>query len=76
MLLHLLRLSCVGQKNVHLSKTTDRFRANFDCKTAFTTTRVYIEKLLSLSMYWTNTDDEMRFVNKIGDWNGNTQRAV
>ena len=33
------------KKNVHLSKTTDRFKINSDCKTAFTTTRVYIEKL-------------------------------
>ena len=29
MLLHLLRLRCVEEKNVHLSKTTDRFKTNF-----------------------------------------------
>ena len=51
MLLHLLRLRCVGEKNVHLSKTTNRFKTNFDCKTAFTTTRVYIEKIFKFNTF-------------------------
>ena len=41
----LLHWACVDQKNVHLSKKTDRFKTNFDCKTAFITTRVYIKKV-------------------------------
>ena len=51
MLLHLLRLRCVEEKNVHLNKTTDRFKTNFHCKTAFTTTRVYIEKLFKFKAF-------------------------
>ena len=38
----------VDKKNVHLSKTIDKFKTNFDCKTAFTTTRVYTEKLFKV----------------------------
>ena len=41
----LLHLAYVDQKNVHISKTTERLKNSFDCKTAFTTTRGYIEKL-------------------------------
>ena len=36
--------TCVDQKNVHLGKTTDRFKTNFDCKTAFTTTKSLDQK--------------------------------
>ena len=38
-------LSLCRSKERSLKQTTDRFKTNFDCKTAFTTTRVYIKKV-------------------------------
>ena len=38
-------LSLCRSKERSLKQTIDRFKTNFDCKTAFTTTRVYIKKV-------------------------------
>ena len=38
-----IELICRSKERSH-NKTTDRFKTNFDCKTALTTTRGYIEK--------------------------------
>ena len=52
MLLHLLRLRCVEEKNVHLSKTTDRFKTNFGCVLVYRYTKEgNINELRHNSMY-------------------------
>ena len=44
----LLHLAYVEQKNVHISRMTERLKTNFDFTTAFTTARGYIEKLFKI----------------------------